>query len=305
MRVVFMGTPSFAVPSLDALHGAHDIVAVYTRPDAPKGRGRRLVASPAKEWALQKGIRVEQPPNLRDAASIEVLRALRPDVIVVAAYGVILPPEVIDLPGVVCLNIHASLLPRWRGAAPVQRAILAGDTLTGVSIMRMEAGLDTGPWCLQVPTPVDEKTTDQLTGELAEIGAHALLEALGLIADERCAWTAQDESLVTYAAKVSASDVALAPEIPVVEALRRVRASGHTAPSRARIAGRRVVVVSASRSALDVAPARVAHEVWLTLGLADGALQVDTLIPEGRSAMPSEAFVRGARLAADATWSAE
>ena len=148
MRVVFMGTPSFAVPSLDALIGRHEVVAVYTRPDPLRGRGRHRMASAVKERALEAGIRVEQPGTLRDTGCVDVLRSFRPDVIVVAAYGVILPPDVIDLPSHGCLNVHASLLPRWRGAAPIQRAILAGDATTGVSIIRMEAGLDTGPWCL-------------------------------------------------------------------------------------------------------------------------------------------------------------
>jgi len=305
MRVVFMGTPSFAVPTLDTLLRDHEVVAVYTRPDAAKGRGRHLTASPVKERALRDGIRVEQPRTLRDPETIDVLRSLRPDVIVVAAYGVILPAEIIALPRAGCVNVHASLLPRWRGAAPIQRAILAGDTRTGVSIMRMEVGLDTGPWCAQASTPVDEKTTGQLTDELAALGAATLVEALPHVADGSCDWKVQDESLVTYAAKVTASDVALDPTLGFADALRRVRASGPTAPSRFRVAGRRFVVVSASASDQELPSGAVATDSALVLGFSDGAMRIDTLIPEGRSAMPSEAFVRGARLAADSEWSAE
>ncbi|HEY5549319.1 MAG TPA: methionyl-tRNA formyltransferase [Coriobacteriia bacterium] len=304
MRVVFMGTPSFAVPSLEALLRDHEVVAVYTRPDAAKGRGRRLTASPVKERAIRDGIRVEQPRNLRDPEYADVLRSLRPDAIVVAAYGVILPSEIIELPRLGCFNVHASLLPRWRGAAPIQRAILADDVETGVSIMRMEAGLDTGPWCIQAATPVGAKTTAQLTDELAELGATVLLAALELLARDGCEWVAQDEALVTYAAKVTAADVALAPELTVGEALRRVRASGPTAPSRMCIAGRSFVVVSATVSDLRPALAGVATDAGLTLGLADGALRLDVIVPEGRSAMPSEAYLRGARLSADESWSA-
>jgi methionyl-tRNA formyltransferase len=304
VRVVFMGTPSFAVPSLEALLRDHEVVAVYTRPDAAKGRGRHLVASPVKERALDAGLRVEQPRTLRDPESIAALRELRPDLIVVAAYGAILPPDVIDLPPLGCLNVHASLLPRWRGAAPIPRAIMAGDTETGVSIMRMEAGLDTGPWCLQVATSVGGKTTADLTGELARLGAGALSEALALTADGRCEWTVQDESRVTYAAKVSAADVALEPGLSVTEALRRVHASGSTAPSRVLVGGRRFVIVSASAADIDVPQRGVATQAGLTLGFADGALHIDTLVPEGRSAMPSEAYLRGARLSADTTWGA-
>lgn len=305
MRVVFMGTPDFAVPTLDMLLSDHEVVAVYTRPDAPSGRGRRIAASPVKERALQAGIRIEQPRTLRDPEAIGTLRSLDPDVIVVAAYGVILPPEVIDMPRRGCLNVHASLLPRWRGAAPVQRAILAGDAETGVSIMRMEVGLDTGPWCVQASTAIDDKTTAQLTDDLALMGADALREALALLADDRCAWVDQDESLVTYAAKVTAVDVALRPESTEAEALRRVRASGPTAPSRIRVAGRRIVVLSAVSCDHRPAPGHIDTGSGLVLGLSDGAIRVEMLVPEGRSAMPSEAFARGARLPADSEWSTE
>lgn len=305
MRVVFMGTPAFAVPTLEALIHRHEVAAVYSRPDAPRGRGRALLASPVKEHAVAAGIAVEQPATLRDPSALAVLRSLAPDVIVVAAYGAILPPEIIDLPRLGCLNVHASLLPRWRGAAPIQRAVLAGDAETGVSIMQMEAGLDTGPWCLQVSTAIDDKTATDLTDELAELGARALIESLDLLIAGRCRWTRQDESFVTYAAKISAVDVALSPDLPVHEALRRVRASGRTAPSRVRIGGRLVVIRSA-RLVDDVfVPGAVALGQGIILGCADGALRIDTLVPEGRSAMSADAYARGARLSSDTTWGAE
>ncbi len=149
LRIVFAGTPEFSVPALDALHAAgHEIVAVYAQPDRPAGRGRTLGTGPVKRRALELGLRVEQPPTLRSDEAAALLSSLAPDLMVVVAYGLILPQTILDLPRLGCLNIHASLLPRWRGAAPIQRAILAGDTVTGVTIMKMDAGLDTGPMLL-------------------------------------------------------------------------------------------------------------------------------------------------------------
>ena len=225
-----MGTPAFAVPTLDALLDAHEVVAVYTRPDAGSGRGRRVATSPVKQRAHDACIPVEQPASMRDAAAVSGLRSYAPDLIVVAAYGAILPPDVIDLPRLGCVNVHASLLPAWRGAAPIQRAILAGDALAGVSIMRMEAGLDTGPICSTWSTPVGDKDATSLTSELALMGAKLLTDKLPLIASGEVRWAAQDDSLATYASKVTALDVALDPGLTVDDAWRRVRASGPSAP---------------------------------------------------------------------------
>ncbi len=304
MRVVFMGTPPFAVPTLDVLLDAHEVVAVYTRPDAATGRGRRITAPAVKVRALEAGVPVRQPASLRDPAVVASIRALGADLIVVVAYGAILPPELLQSPRFGCINVHASLLPRWRGAAPIQRAILAGDELTGVSIMRMEEGLDTGPWCAQVSTPVDGKNTAQLTSELAALSTKALLDALPRIASGQCVWTAQDDAAATYASKISASDVALHPGLTVDEAWRRVRASGASAPCRVVIDGRGVTLVSADPSPRGAPSGRVTADRVLDLGLSDGALRVVALIPEGRATMPASDWLRGARLGPDATWSA-
>ena len=298
-----MGTPAFAVPSLDTLLGSHDVVAVYTRPDAASGRGRRMTASPVKVRALEVGVPVEQPLTLRDPAAIEVLRGFAADIIVVAAYGAVLPLEAIDMPRLGCVNVHASLLPRWRGAAPIQRAILAGDELVGVSIMRMEEGLDTGPWCSQASVPTDGKSATVLTAELAALGARMLETALPLIAAGKCAWEPQDDDASTYAAKLTSADVALEPGLGVDAAWRRVRASGPSAPCRAVIDGRRITVLAARPCSSPVAPGSVSHEGQLVLGLADGALLIETLVPEGRSSMPAVDWLRGARLASDSHWS--
>lgn len=304
MRIVMMGTPAFAVPTLDALLTHHDVVAVYTRPDRASGRGRKVVASPTKERALAAGVPVEQPATLRDDDALERLGSYAPDVVVVAAYGLILPPEALAVPAHGCLNVHGSLLPRWRGAAPVQRAILAGDTLTGVSIMLMEAGLDTGPWCVQVPVPVDEKSADVLTDQLARVGADALLLALEGLERGTLAWTHQDETHATYATKLTAGDVGLAPGLTAEEALRRVRASGPSAPCRVVVGDRRLVVLTASLSSADLMPGEVSCARTLDIGLSDRSVRLDTVIPEGRASMPGDAFARGARLGAGCAWSA-
>jgi methionyl-tRNA formyltransferase len=158
VRIVFAGTPEFAVPALDALHAVgHELLAAYTQPDRPAGRGRRLAASPVKRRAAELGVPVEQPQSLKDPVSREQLASYRPELMVVVAYGLILPQQVLDVPALGCINIHASILPRWRGAAPIQRAILAGDGETGVSIMKMDAGLDTGPVLLERRTPIGDR----------------------------------------------------------------------------------------------------------------------------------------------------
>lgn len=301
MRVVFMGTPAFAVPTLDVLLRGHDVAAVYTRPDRTTGRGNRVVFSAVKQRALESGVPLEQPASLRDGDVAGRLALYAPEVIVVAAYGLILPRAVLDTPPRGCLNVHASLLPRWRGAAPVQRAILAGDEVTGVSIMCMEEGLDTGPYALQVTVPVGTLNTDSLTTELARAGASALATVLDT-APAALRWTAQDESAVTCAAKISAADVVLDPSQGVGELLRRVRASSRSAPARARVAGRLIVVRRASRVDTPARPGTALCGAELLLGASDGAISVDELVPEGRSAMPGADWVRGARLDDRCSW---
>lgn len=299
-----MGTPAFAVPTLDALLDHHEVAAVFTRPDRAKGRGRRLVASPVKQRALERGVTIEQPSTLRDPSAVATLQALEPDAIVVAAYGFILPREVLDIPPHGCVNVHASLLPRWRGAAPIQRAILAGDEIAGVSIMRMEEGLDTGPWCLQASAVVDGKNAAELTDELALLGADSLLEALTQIETGSVRWTSQDDALATYAAKIGPDDVALLPILSVAEGARRVRASGTSAPCRVTVGDRRLVVIAAHRVDTALAPGEAVCAGSLDLGLADGALRLDVIVPEGRSRMAADAFLRGAHLPDACAWGA-
>ena len=225
MRVAFAGTPEFALPALTALLEAHQVAGVLTQPDRPSGRGRHLSASPVKRLAEQQRVPVLQPESLRDASAQAQLAAWHPEVLIVVAYGLILPAVVLALPRLGCLNIHASLLPRWRGAAPVQRAILAGDAVTGVSIMQMDAGLDTGPVLLTRTRAIGARDTAQtLQAALATLGAAALLEALDGLAKGALAARPQPQAGITYAAKIAKSEARIDWSRPAADIDRQVRA---------------------------------------------------------------------------------
>jgi methionyl-tRNA formyltransferase len=226
MRIVFAGTPEFAVPPLRALLGSpHEICGVYTQPDRPAGRGRKLTPSPVKLLAQESGLPVFQPESLKDEAAQAELHNLKPDLMVVVAYGLLLPRPVIDTPPLGCINIHASLLPRWRGAAPIQRSILAGDSETGVTIMYIEPRLDAGPMLLKKSCRIGpDDTAGDLHDRLARIGAEVLLETLPPIAAGTAQPEMQDESLVTHAAKINKDDAQLDWSQPAAELKRRVRA---------------------------------------------------------------------------------
>lgn len=303
MRIVFMGTPDFAVPSLRSLHESHEVVSVYTRPDAVSGRGASTRPSPVASLADDLGIPILKPRTLRDPETQAQLGALSPDVIVVAAYGLILPREVLEMPPLGCVNVHGSLLPRWRGAAPVQRAILAGDELTGVSIMRMEEGLDTGPFCATDSTPIGDKNTEELVHELAAMGAALLVHSLAAMARDECAWTAQDDALATYAEKITRADVALDPSLDVISAGRRIRAAGPTAPCRISIAGKNATALRATVGSrqLHAGTAEATRE-GIELGLSDGSVLITRLKPDGKGDMDAAAWARGLRSTEELTW---
>ncbi|WP_181298627.1 methionyl-tRNA formyltransferase [Pseudomonas sp. Q2-TVG4-2] len=226
MRIVFAGTPEFAAQHLQALLDAkRDVVAVYTQPDRPAGRGHKLMPSPVKQLALQHGIPVYQPQTLRDPAAQTELAALQADLMVVVAYGLILPQAVLDLPCLGCINSHASLLPRWRGAAPIQRAIEAGDAESGVTVMQMEAGLDTGPMLLKVSTPIaDDDTGGSLHDRLAELGSNAVVEAVAALEAGTLVGEVQDDSQATYAHKLNKDEARIDWSRPAIELERLVRA---------------------------------------------------------------------------------
>ena len=219
MRIVFAGTPDFAVPSLRAAARHNEVVAVYTQPDRPAGRGRGLQASPVKREAIQRGIPVLQPEDFKSRLSKDALRALQPDLMVVVAYGLLLPRSVLAIPQYGCWNVHASLLPRWRGAAPIQRAIEAGDAETGVCLMQMEAGLDTGPVLLEQRTPIGaNETGGQLHDRLAELGAQVLADGLGLLrVGVRVPPKPQADEGATYARKLDKSEARLDWSRPAIE----------------------------------------------------------------------------------------
>ena len=272
MKIVFAGTPDFAVPSLRAAARHHEVVAVYTQPDRPAGRGRGLMPSPVKLEAIARGIPVHQPQTLRDAQAQEVLRALQPDLMIVVAYGLILPRAVLDIPTYGCWNVHASLLPRWRGAAPIQRAIEAGDAETGVCLMQMEAGLDTGPVLLSQSMAIsDVDTGGQLHDRLAEQGAQVLSDGLGLLrAGLKPIAQPQPEQGVTYAHKLDKAEARLDWNQAAEALARRVRAFNPWPVAEAELQGERVrihgavaveqdhgkapgTLLAASRDGIDVA----------------------------------------------------
>ncbi|WP_416908750.1 MAG: methionyl-tRNA formyltransferase [Polymorphobacter sp.] len=289
MRIIFMGTPAFAVPALDALHASgHSIAAVYTRPPQPAGRGKALRKSDVHARAEVLGLPVETPQSLRATDAQATFSAYAPDVAVVAAYGLILPQAVLDIPALGCLNIHASLLPRWRGAAPIQRAILAGDETTGVTIMQMEAGLDTGPLLAAEATPVDRKTAGALTEELALLGARLMCDVLR----ERPAATPQPQDGVTHAAKLQKAEAELDFNQPAAALERAIRAFNPAPGAFTSLAGERLKILAA-----DILPGQgepgITLDDALTIGTADGLLRPTLLQRAGKPAMDRDALLRG------------
>lgn len=292
MRIIFMGTPGFAVPVLEALAEAgHDIVASYGQPPRPGGRrGRQLVASPVQQAAENRGIPVFTPMSLRRAEEQAAFAAHDADVAVVAAYGLILPQAILDAPRLGCLNVHGSLLPRWRGAAPIQRAILAGDMVTGVGIMQMEAGLDTGPVRLEDSTPIGRKTTGALTDELAAMGARLMVRVLEDV--DRYPARPQPEAGITYAAKIDKAETRLDFTRPAIELERQVRAF-HPAPGAwFEHEGERIKVLSAE----VIDQSGIAGEVLddrLTIACGEGAFRPVTVQRAGRGVSSAEDLLRG------------
>lgn len=299
MRVVFMGTPDFAATILEELAFHHDVACVYTRPDAVRSRGKELDPSPVKAMAESRGIPVRTPQTLKDPAVQQEIASWEPDAICVAAYGMILPKEVLDIPVHGCLNVHASLLPRWRGAAPVERALLAGDEETGVCIMKMEEGLDTGPYCVYRTAFTEGKYAPELSDELANLGAHALLTALNHIEEDALVWIDQPEEGATYASKIEKGELALDPNGCAEEECRKVRAASAAHPSRCEIAGKTVSVERArllpDDDGADIPAAGRAALIRkrLVLGFAEGAIEVERVKPDGKSSMDATSFASG------------
>ena len=298
MRLAFAGTPAFAAEALAAVHAAgHHITLVLTRPDKPAGRGLRVAESDVARRAAILGLEVCKPPSLRDAGIVERLRMATLDAMVVAAYGLILPQEVLAIPRHGCLNIHASLLPRWRGAAPIQRAILAGDTTTGVSIMQMDAGLDTGAVMLQFPQPIGERdTSGSLTEMLARRGADAIVQALGDLDSLRR--TPQDDSQATYAAKITRADARIDWGASCVQVDRQIRALNPAPGAETTLDGSLLKIWSARPVSGSGSPGEIlsAPAGDLVVACGSGAIRLDSLQRAGGRPMPADAFLRGARV---------
>lgn len=295
LRVAFMGTPDFAVPALRALHAAgHDIAAVYAQPPRPAGRGQAMRPSPVQRTAEALGLPVRTPPRLkRDTAAQEAFAALRLDVAVVAAYGLILPEAMLAAPARGCLNIHASLLPRWRGAAPIQAAILAGDTRTGVTVMQMDAGLDTGVMLLSEAVPITPATTaGALHDRLADLGARLLLRVL----DQAPAPVAQPDTGATYAARLTRADGRIDWTGDAAGLDRQVRALNPWPGTYTVLDGTVLKVLAAAPEAGGGAPGSILDD-RLLVACGTGALRLLRVQAPGRAAMDADAFLRGHRLA--------
>lgn len=301
MKIVFAGTPEFAARALAALYEAgHDIPLVLTQPDRPAGRGMTLQASPVKQLALSRGSEVFQPLTLKDEAAQEKLRLLAPDVMVVAAYGQILPQAVLDIPRHGCLNIHASLLPRWRGAAPIHRAILVGDAESGVCIMQMEAGLDTGPVLLSASTAITAQDTSQtLHDKLAVQGAQLIVSALQRLPLPA---VAQPEAGVTYAAKLDKSEAPLDWRRPAAELDRQIRAFTPFPGTTAVLDGAPLKVWAALPRSESGVPGTVlaADKHGILVACGSGSLLLTELQKAGGKRLPVAQFLAGNGVSAGA-----
>lgn len=301
MRIVFAGTPEFAAGHLAALIAAeeHEVVAVYTQPDRPAGRGKKLQASAVKKLALKRGIAVEQPHTLKDADAQAQLANYHADVMVVVAYGLILPESVLRIPTYGCVNVHGSLLPRWRGAAPIQRAIWAGDSHAGVAIMQMEAGLDTGPVLLEKSLPIDaDETSTSLYDKLAQLGPVALLECLADLPSKLSSAQVQDETQVTYAHKLSKEEAQLDWSQPAEVLERWVRAFNPWPVAWLISATGETVKVWRTQvhpGQPGAAPGTIlqADKNGIVIQTQEQALAILELQPAGKKPMPAAAFLNG------------
>jgi methionyl-tRNA formyltransferase len=303
LRLGVAGTPEFSVPALEKLAAARPVVAVFTQPDRPAGRGQALTVSPIKRRALELGLPVYQPATFKTQEARELLAGLELDLLIVVAYGLILPQAVLDSPRLGCINIHASLLPRWRGAAPIQRALLAGDASTGVTLMRMEAGLDTGPMLASRSTPIDALDTGKsLHDRLADLGANLMVEALPGIESGSLTGQAQPEQGVTYAQKISKAEARIDWTEQAVDLWRKVRAFNPWPVAETRLNAQQVRIWEAELPAApvptDAPPGAVlaAGSAGIDIACGSGVLRVTRLQLAGRKPLAAADFLAGQRL---------
>jgi methionyl-tRNA formyltransferase len=291
MRVIFMGSPDFAVPTLDALvEAGHEVVAAYTQPPRRAGRGKGERPTPVAIRAHELGIEVRHPKNLRSEADQTDFAELESDVAVVAAYGLILPQAVLDAPMLGCLNVHASLLPRWRGAAPVQRAIMAGDEATGVTIMQMEAGLDTGPMLLKRAIEIEDKNAAQLTEELSKLGAAMMVDVLADL--PRFEPIPQPEEGVTYAAKIGKQEARIDWSRPASELVRHVQGLAPFPGAWFEAHGERIKLLAAQTSGSHGKPGEVLDD-QLSVACGNGSLRPALVQRAGKGVMSTDELLRG------------
>lgn len=297
MRIIFMGTPEFAVPALRALHqAAHEVVAVYTQPPRPAGRGKQLQPSPVQKEAEVLGLEVRCPSSLKSPEEQARFAALEADIAVVAAYGLILPQAILDAPAHGCLNVHASILPRWRGAAPIHRAIMAGDPTTGITIMQMEAGLDTGPMLATLRKPIERQTTGELTEELSELGAQLMVGTLRELANHRA--VRQNDAEATYAPKIDKSEARIDWSEDAATIERKIRALAPFPGAWFELEGERIKLLKAEVA--DAAEGASAGEVLdsdLAIACGSGAIRPLRLQRAGKPAMDRGEFLRGRAVA--------
>ena len=301
LRIIFAGTPDFAARHLDALlSSGHQVVGVFTQPDRPAGRGKKLMPSPVKVLAEEHGLPVFQPASLRPQENQQLVADLNADVMVVVAYGLILPKAVLDMPRLGCINVHGSLLPRWRGAAPIQRSLWAGDADTGVTIMQMDVGLDTGDMLYKLSCPItDEDTSATLYDKLAELGPKSLIDTLQQLADNRVQPEVQDEALVTYADKLSKEEARLDWSLPAAQLERCIRAFNPWPMSWLEIDGQPVKVWQASVIAgpVNAAPGTIveANKQGIQVATVEGILNLESLQPAGKKAMSAQDLLNSRR----------
>ena len=294
LRLTFMGSPDFALPALSALIGAgHDIACVYSQPQRPAGRGKQDRPTPVHAFAASRGLEVRTPRSLRDGDAQQAFAALNLDAAIVVAYGLILPKPILDAPRLGCFNVHASLLPRWRGAAPIQRAIMAGDAKTGVQIMRMEAGLDTGPVLATFETPIaPDDTAGLLTDRLAQNGAALLLDTLAKLEHGQVSETPQPETGVTYANKLSPGEARIDWSASAREIDGKIRGLSPHPGAWFELSGARVKALDARLAAGAGAPGEALDD-QLAIACGQGAVRLVKLQREGRAPLPAAEFLRG------------
>ena len=294
LRIIFAGTPDFAARHLDALLSSqHQVVGVFTQPDRPAGRGKKLMPSPVKVLATEKNIPVFQPASLRPAENQELVSSLNTDVMVVVAYGLILPKAVLDMPRLGCINVHGSLLPRWRGAAPIQRSLWAGDAETGVTIMQMDVGLDTGDMLVKLSCPIEATDTSAtLYDKLANLGPQGLLETLNQLATGLATPEVQSEELVTYAEKLSKEEARIDWSLSAAQLERCIRAFNPWPMSWLEIDGQPVKIWQASviNQLTDAAPGTIieTNKQGIQVATGEGILNLESLQPAGKKAMTAQ-----------------